>query len=99
MGLFDYCKECFDKFFIASDREKADQDPEKQLIFRTKLYGNLDFVGELYRRKMLPESVLVSVFNSLLGISDINSDINDLNIEGATRLMNKVGSFYEERSK
>jgi hypothetical protein len=68
------------------------------MLFKTKLFGNLDFVGELYRRKMLPETVLKSVFTSLLGMSELNSKVSDLNVEGATRLMNKVGETFEQRS-
>lgn len=58
----------------------------------------MDFVGELYRRKMLPETVLKSVFTSLLGMSELNNKVSDLNVEGATRLMNKVGETFEQRS-
>lgn len=98
-GLFNVCKDCFDKFFSEAEIEKAEQNDERKLIFKTKLYGNLDFVGELFRRKMLGEGVLVSVFHSLLGLADLNIPTSDLNVEGATRLMNKVGQTYEERSK
>jgi hypothetical protein len=47
-------------------------------------------VGELYRRKLLPHTTMISVFESLLGISDVEK-IDDLVIEGAINLMNKVG--------
>jgi hypothetical protein len=47
----------------------------------------------------LPETILVSVFNSLLGISDINHNISDLGVEGAINLMNKVGENFENRVK
>lgn len=96
--LFEVCKECFEKFFDVEETAKANSDLEKQLLFRTKLFGNLDFVGELYRRKMLPETVLKSVFTSLLGMSELNNKVSDLNVEGATRLMNKVGETFEQRS-
>ena len=98
--LFTICKECFEKFFNEEERAKSEStDTEKALIHRQKLFGNLDFVGELYRRKLLPETVLTSVLNSLLGISDINDKIDDLVVEGAVRLMNKVGEDFEQRSK
>jgi hypothetical protein len=56
-------------------------------------------VGELYRRKILPEATLVSVFESLLGISDTNDTADDLVIEGAVNLMNKVGQTFEHNLK
>jgi len=63
------------------------------------LFGNIEFVGELYRRKILPEATLVSVFESLLGISDTNDTADDLVIEGAVNLMNKVGQTFEQNVK
>jgi hypothetical protein len=64
-----------------------------------KLYGNLDFVGELYRRKILPETILNTVFESLLGMGDMTEKLNDLIAEGAINLMNKVGKTYEANIK
>jgi hypothetical protein len=68
-------------------------------LFQQKLFGNIEFVGELYRRKLLPELTLVAVFDSLLGISDINDSIDDLVIEGSINLMEKVGKIFEENIK
>jgi len=81
--LFEECKKCFEKFFDADEKKKSTESKEKAIVFKLKLYGNLDFVGELYRRKILPETVLISVFESLLGISDMNNVIDDLGVEGA----------------
>ena len=96
--LFEVCKQCFEKFFDHTEKAKSTESKEKALLFKIKLYGNLDFVGELYRRKIVPESVLISVFHSLLGISDMNQTIDDLVIEGAISLMNKVGQNFESRT-
>jgi hypothetical protein len=40
----------------------------------------------------LPEATLLTVFESLLGIGE--NSIDDLIIEGAIKLMNKVGKNY-----
>lgn len=96
--LFEVCKQCFEKFFDEAEREKAKQSTERTIVYTQKLFGNLEFVGELYRRKMLPETVLISVFNSLLGFSEINQKIDDLMVEGASKLMDKVGQNFEDRS-
>jgi len=63
------------------------------------LFGNIEFVGELYRRKILPQSTLISVFDSLLGMSEVNDKINDFIMEGAVNLMNKVGENFESNVK
>lgn len=78
------------------ERKKHENDMEKQLLFQQKLYGNIEFVGELYRRKILPENILVSVFKSLLGFSEMNEEVDDLIVEAAINLMNKVGQNYED---
>jgi hypothetical protein len=35
-------------------------------MFQQKLFGNLQFIGELYRRKILSQNIIDSVFESLL---------------------------------
>lgn len=78
------------------EKAKHAESTERQLVFQAKLYGNIDFIGELYRRKILPETILVSVFKSLLGVSEMSEKVDDLIAEGAIKLMNKVGQNYEE---
>jgi hypothetical protein len=53
----------------------------------------------LYRRKTISQGILDSVFNSLLGLGDVgdSNEVNDLQVEGAINLMNKVGQMYESR--
>ena len=68
-------------------------------MFKCKLFGNNEFVGELFRRKILPESTLCHVFEALLGLSELNSEVDDLIVEGAINLMDKVGQCFEENSK
>lgn len=92
--LFSICKDCFEKFFDAEEKKKAKENKEKAIVFKLKLFGNLDFVGELYRRKILPEAILNTVFESLLCITNYDT-VDDLNTEGAINLMNKVGLAYE----
>jgi hypothetical protein len=97
--LFDVCKQCFEKFFDSEERTKQTSNPETAILFKTKLFGNIDFVGELYRRKLLPHATLNNVFMSLLGIDEMKTEIDDLVIEGAINLMNKVGGSFEESAK
>jgi hypothetical protein len=96
-SLFNVCKTCFEKFFDTEERKKQISNPDTAVLFKTKLFGNIDFVGELYRRKLLPHTTMISVFDSLLGISEMEK-IDDLVIEGAINLMNKVGQNFEEQA-
>jgi len=97
--LFNVCKVCFEKFFDNEEIEKSKANLEATLKFQQKLFGNIEFVGELYRRKILPQSTLISVFESLLGMSEVNDTINDFIMEGAVNLMNKVGENFETNVK
>ena len=54
-------------------------------MFHLKLFGNIEFVGELNRRKLLPTATLVSAFDSLLGIGSYT--IDDLVLEQARELL------------
>ncbi len=58
-------------------------------------FGNIEFAGELYRRKLLPEATLLTIFESLLGIGEIDYSIDNFVIEGAIKLMNKVGECFD----
>ena len=62
--------------------------------------GNIQFVGELFRRKLLQESIIISVFDMLLGVEaqeDHLSLINDNTVEGAVVLMEKIGYMIDEK--
>lgn len=62
-----------------------------------RLFNNIRFVGELFRRKILFESTILLVFELLLGISSDKESINDDTIEGAIKLMEKVGHIVDEK--
>ena len=47
----------------------------------------------------MPESILVQVCESLLGILDMDTKPDDFTVEGAINLMNKCGQEYEKRIK
>lgn len=81
-------------------RNKETADDEKKANFVEKLFGNMEFVGELFRRRILPIKTLLMIFGSLLGITETNKiGIDDLIVEAAINLMNKVGPKFEEESK
>ena len=81
------------------ERDDYTDELEKAVIFQTKLFGNNEFVGELYRRRLLPERTLFFVFESLLGFSELNDEVDDLVIEGAITLMDKIGSVLDDNIK
>jgi len=52
--LLKACKDTFEKFFDLELRKTETEDAEKKANFEEKLFGNMEFVGELFRRKILP---------------------------------------------
>jgi len=44
-----------------------------------RLFGNIEFVGELYIRKILREPTLISVFKQLLALNDDVFDDTEAN--------------------
>jgi CRISPR/Cas system CSM-associated protein Csm3 (group 7 of RAMP superfamily) len=92
------CRNTFENFFDTEMRKIETSNDEKTANFVEKLFGNMEFVGELFRRKILPVSTLLMIFGSLLAITNETNKIgiDDLTVEAAINLMNKVGPRFEE---
>lgn len=57
-------------------------------------------MGELNRRQLLSESIVLSVFEMLLGINMVESNmqnVNDYTIEGAVVLMSRIGHILDAK--
>ena len=65
-----------------------------------KLFGNIDFVGELYKELLISDVILTSIFENLLGIdTQSDSSVTDMTIDAALTLINKLGKKMEESAK
>mmetsp|Transcript_27045 Transcript_27045/g.41188 ORF Transcript_27045/g.41188 Transcript_27045/m.41188 type:complete len:142 (+) Transcript_27045:1713-2138(+) len=74
---------------------------EAQFKFQDRMFGNINFVGELYRINLLKQSAISQIFTELMGTNtdgeyQADSEIDDLKIEGSVNLMNKIGKTLEE---
>ena len=75
--LLEFCKASFELFFQVETEEKKkelesktdDERTEIQFKKKHRLFGNIDFVGELYKRFIISEGILKSVFSQLLGMN------------------------------
>ena len=63
------------------------------------MFGNVEFVGELFRRRILPKTILVNIFELLLGLKENDSKTDDLTVEAAIKLMNKVGYLFDQANE
>ena len=61
------------------------------------MFGNIDFVGELYKEALLSDTILYSIFESLLGME--SSIVTDITVDAALKLINKLGSKMEQDTK
>jgi MIF4G domain len=100
-SLLNFCRTSFDQFFTLETKELLEgKDDEKILKFKHRLFGNIMFVGELNRRGLLQESIILSVFDMLLGVESKDEQmtfINDQTVEGATVLMTKIGELIDSK--
>lgn len=48
-NLLSFCYTSFTKMFTLQDQMKKEEDEEKRFKYKEKLFGNIDFIGELYR--------------------------------------------------
>jgi len=63
--LLNYCKESFETFLVTSDfqKKKNEQESEedrleRELRTKHKLFGNIEFVGELYKQQIVTDFVI-----------------------------------------
>jgi hypothetical protein len=70
------------------------------LKFKSRLFGNINFVGELFRRGLLVESIILSVFDMLMVVESNATQldfVNDNTVEGAVVLMEKIGPMVDAK--
>jgi translation initiation factor 4G len=97
ISLLNFCRESFYKMFQLQDDCKLKDDEESRLKHKEKLFGNIDFIGELYRQYLLPERIIFQIFSSLLGLD--TQEPNEDTLEAALNLVSKVGPELEVRVK
>lgn len=95
LKLIEEIKSTFNTFTDIQTREKSRVDLDRQLKFQDRMFGNIEFAGELFRRKILPKEPLFSIFEALLRCEDSELE-NDLSVEAAINLINKVGLILEQ---
>ena len=98
-ALLEQCENSFQRFFDKDAKNFKDEDDA--ILYKHSLMSNIKFVGELNRRALLSESILVSIFDLLLSVE--NKDqlqfVNDDTVEGATILICKIGPMIDDKIK
>jgi hypothetical protein len=91
-------KSSFDLLLNAPEKEEkkeweTEEDRlDRELRTKHKLFGNIDFMGELYKELIISPVILTSVFEYLLGIDQLTTGaVTNIMIEAALILINKLG--------
>lgn len=98
--LLKYCKDSFNQFFTKETKEVLEgKDEEQKFKISTRLFGNIKFVGELYRRKLIIELIILQVLDMLLAIvtKEKLPFVNDNTVEGGVVLMENIGHIIDEK--
>jgi hypothetical protein len=103
--MLSFCKASFENFFQDPppvNVDVNDENYEKEVGRTKKLFGNIEFCGELHKHRILADSTLWSVFDGLLGLATAekaNKSVNDNTVEAAIKLITKIGPNIDEKLK
>ena len=103
--MLQFCKASFENFFQDPppvNLDVNDENYEKEIGRTKKLFGNIEFCGELHKHRILADSTLWSVFDGLLGLNTgekANKSVNDNTVEAAIKLITKIGPSIDEKLK
>jgi hypothetical protein len=74
------CKISFEQFFNAKTKTLYESKDQDEIIkYHQRLLGNILFVGELNRRGLLQESIILSVFDMLLCVDSQETQLSFIN--------------------
>lgn len=105
--LLDYCRSCFEEIFeqerdFEALQKKAEeagktysQDDHKEVMLKRqhKLFGNIEFIGELFIEHLLRGDTAKSIFEHLLHPQFFFEDT----VEAAIKFLEKIGIQIEEQ--
>jgi len=102
--MLQYCRESFEALLETplTEEKKANETEEdrqeRDIKKKHKLFGNIEFVGELIKASIVTDQIMQSVFFSLLGIEQAtDTSVNDNTCEAAIRLISKLGITLDGR--
>ena len=78
--------------------EKEEDRLEREFRTKHKLFGNIEFVGELFKQSIVTDQIMNKVLSSLVGLeTEQHSKVNDNTVEAAIKLITKLGPVFETR--
>ena len=98
--LVEECKAVLKEFANEMKAEEGSELDKEDFEYRYKkrLFGNLKFIAELYKKKLVGPGVALHVLGNLLGLSE-PFNYNNFTIEGACTFLTKVGEKLDKAKK
>jgi len=100
-SLLQNCSNQFQEVFAMGAKLEELTDFDDQEKLKEKLFGNIYFIGELYKEFLLPEKIVVMVQMNLLGLDENQKDNKQLShhtLDAGLMFINKVGLVFDERT-
>lgn len=99
--LVEECKSTLNEFESEMNAEDVPEEDKEEFEYRYKkrLFGNLKFIAELYKKKLVGPGVALFVMGHLLGFSGESKTYNDFTIEGACTFISRVGEKLDKAKK
>jgi translation initiation factor 4G len=87
---------CQDIFETELELKTTEDLEEQRAKLKKKILGNVRFIGELYKAKILNQKILLACINELL--LESKGTVNEDKLEGAIILLTTCGDKLEHRS-
>jgi len=96
------CQEEFESTYTRGDTKDMPEDPEDRLIFKEKIrsrkLGNVKFIGELFKSKLLSERIIqecVKILFDSIGKSRSDKETMEHHCELVCKLMTTIGKLID----
>lgn len=98
--LIEECKSTLSEFQNEMNFDNIPDGDKDDFEYRYKkrLLGNLKFIAELYKKKLIGAAVPLYVLSHLLAINSTGLTLNNFTIEGACTFISKVGEKLDKNN-
>lgn len=97
--ILNSCQEEFqkDNVYEGVDKELDEEElEERRGILKRRMLGNIRFIGELYKKKMLSENVMHGCVTKLLDIDPKTNVPDEENLESLSKLLTTIGKKLDQ---
>ncbi|KAJ0439154.1 putative MIF4G-like, type 3, initiation factor eIF-4 gamma, MA3, MIF4G-like domain superfamily [Helianthus annuus] len=76
-------------------KQTEEEREEKRVKARRRMLGNIRFIGELYKKRMLTERIMHECIMKLLSYNQKNANPDEEDIEALCKLMSTIGEMID----